>query len=94
MPFSDSTASTIPDSQQKGKLDPSKEGTAFAHQLMDGAATSNINFRINVIDRKLNTYSPEERKQALAAMDAELTIKGLLPTQLSTMPTLTPLAPG
>lgn len=64
------------------KIDPCSEGAKFAHQLADGAATSNINYRIYDIDAKLNSMSTADRNQALAAMDAELTQKGLLPSAM------------
>lgn len=64
------------------KIDPCSEGAKFAHQLADGAATSNINYRIYDIDAKLNSMSATDRNQALAAMDAELTQKGLLPSAM------------
>jgi hypothetical protein len=64
------------------KIDPNSEGAKFAHELADGTATSNVNFRIYDIDSKLNTMSASDRSQALAAMDAELTRKGLLPSAM------------
>ena len=59
------------------------KGQHLAHELTEGATTGNINLRLFQIDGELNSLGdPTKRQQVMAAMDKELTEKGLLPNAL------------
>jgi hypothetical protein len=60
-----------------------KTGQQYAHELTDGSTTGNINNKIFSIDGKLNSVTDlGQRQQIMAAMDKELTDKGILPGAL------------
>lgn len=64
-------------------IDPIKTGQLYAHELTEGSTTGNINYKISSIDERLNSVADlAQRQQIIAAMDRELTDKGILPSAL------------